>query len=123
MYSLNAAEKGDASNVIESLAYENGLPIAFHILLPEQGSRALEEFREAERKAGHADLIRLVESSKCDALLPYKIVKGIEEFAKSKRPLIAVAREAAPHINSHNDLLDWLRQKNQQRPADDLATR
>lgn len=123
LYGLRAAEKGDASNILESLAYEQVLPLAFHVFLPEQGSRALEEFREAERKAGHADAIRMVESSKCGALLPHKLVKGIDAFAKAKRPLIEVAREAAPHIHSQDELMDWLRQKNQQRSEYDSATR
>lgn len=109
---LLAAEKGDASNIFESAGYEFALPVMFRLLMPELGSQALDEFREAQRKAGHADLIRMVESSKCDALLPYKIVKGIEEFAQAKRPLLEVAKEAAPHIKSQGDFLEWLRQKN-----------
>jgi len=117
-YNLNAAEKGDASNFVEGMLYENALPIAFQVLVPGGGSRSLEEFREAERKAGYADAIRMVRTYKCGSLIPDKIVKGIEEYAKARRPLIEVVREAAPHIRSHDDLLGWLRLKSRQGAAD-----
>ena len=107
---LLAAEKGDASNRAESLLYENALPFVFSFILPAQGSQALEDFRASERKAGHADLIRLVQSSKCNALLPHKIVNGIEEFARTKRTLIDVVREAKPNIHSMSDLAELVRQ-------------
>lgn len=122
-YDLNAAEKGDAPNVIEGYAYENLLPIAFQVLMPEQGSKGLEEFRTTERKAGQADLNRMIRSSKCDAMLPYKLVKGAETFAKSKRSLLEVVSEAAPQIHSHSDLVAWLRQKSQRRESDNQLGR
>jgi TPR repeat protein len=113
LFGLNAAEKGDATNYLEGKLYEEALPFAFNVLFPEQGSKALAEFREAERRAGHADLIRLIQSSRCDALLPHRFVKGVEEFAKAKRPLIEVVREKAPQVRSVSDLVEWVRQRNQ----------
>ncbi len=121
-YGLTAAMKGDGSNFLEDMAYEKALPVAFQVLVPGQGTRALEEFREAERKAGYADLIRVVQASRCDALLPYKIVKGIEAYAKAKKSLFEVVREGAPHIRSQEDLLNWLRQKKQEGAPDAIAT-
>lgn len=111
LYGLRAAEKGDASNIIESYAYEKSLPYVFHFVLPEQGSKALEEFRQTERKAGHADAIRMAENSHCGGLLPYKMLNGVETFAKTKRTLLSVAEEVLPNINSAQDLADWLRQQ------------
>jgi hypothetical protein len=103
---------------LEGYAYENVLPVAFQVLLPEQGSKGLEEFRTTERKAGQADLNRMIRSAKCDALLPYKLVRGVEAFAKAKRSLLEVVREAAPQIHSHDELVTWLRQKGRRRESD-----
>jgi tetratricopeptide (TPR) repeat protein len=120
---LQAAEKGDAPNAAESIAYEWALPIAYQVFVPGLGSTALDDFRKAERKAGEGDLIRMVESSKCRALLPYKIVKGIETFAKTPKSLLEVARTSAPNIHSTTDLSTWLRQQHQKQSGGDSPAR
>jgi hypothetical protein len=104
LFQLRAAEKGDASNIAEGLAYEWVAPKLIPVFFPEQGTRALDEIRESARKAGHADLIRMVEASECGALLPQRIVEGIEAFAKSKRSLFEVAKTVAPELGSFEDL-------------------
>ncbi len=99
-FALQAAEKGDASSLPESIVYEQGLPLVFALLHPEAGSSALEDFRETARRAGNADVVRLAESSECGALLPHRIVEGIEAFAAHRRSLYAVARERLPQLGS-----------------------
>jgi tetratricopeptide (TPR) repeat protein len=108
---LQAAEKGDAPNVVESLAYEWLLPKAYQVFVPGLGSQAMEEFRKAERTAGSGDELRMVESSKCQALLPNKIVNGLETFAKTKRSILEVGQASSPNIRSLADLTAWLQQQ------------
>jgi tetratricopeptide (TPR) repeat protein len=110
---LQAAEKGDAPNPIEGAAYEWLLPKAYQVFVPGNGSQALEEYRKAERMAGSSDELRMVESSNCKALLPNKIVNGIEQFAKSRKSLLEVAQKSSPNIHSLSDLSVWLQQQNQ----------
>ena len=110
---LQAAEKGDASNVAEGVAYEWLLPKAYQVFVPGLGSQALDEFRRAERTAGSGDELRMVESSKCTALLPHKIVNGIELFARTRRSLLDIGKASSPNINSVADLTAWLQQQNQ----------
>lgn len=114
---LQAAEKGDAPNFVESAAYEWLLPKAYQVFVPGLGSQALDEFRKAERAAGASDELRMVESSKCTALLPHKIVNGIEKFAKAKRSLLDLGRTTSRNIHSLDDLAVWLQQQNQQQAA------
>lgn len=108
---LQAAERGDAPNVLEGVAYEWLLPKAYQVFVPGTGSQSLEEFRKAERTAGSGDELRMVESSKCKALLPHKIVNGIEAFAKSRKSLLDVGRASSPNIRSLGDLSIWLQQQ------------
>jgi hypothetical protein len=105
VYRLHAAEKGDASNIIESRIYQAALPAVFQLLFPEQARQGLEEIQQSAHKAGHADLIRMVQSSKCGALLPYKVVSGIKAFANARRSLYEVAQQVSPDIHSIHDLL------------------
>jgi hypothetical protein len=109
LYGIKAAEKGDAPNFLIGPIYEQFLPVVYRLLLPEQGERALEEVRETARKAGHADLLRMVQSSKCGALLPRKIIDGIETFAKTRKSLFDVAQQQYPNIHSLDDLTSLLR--------------
>lgn len=109
---LQAAERGDAPNVIEGVAYEWLLPKAYQVFVPGTGSQSMEEFRRAERTAGSGDELRMVESSKCQALLPHKIVNGLETFAQTKRSLLEVGKESSPGIRSLPDLTAWLQQQN-----------
>jgi tetratricopeptide (TPR) repeat protein len=109
---LQAAEKGDAPNVVEGMAYEWLLPKAYQVFVPGLGSQAMEEFRKSERLAGSGDELRMVESSKCGALLPHRIVTGLETFAKTKRSLVEVGRTSSPNIRSVGDLTAWLQQQN-----------
>lgn len=111
---LQAAEKGDASNFIEGAAYEYMLPKAFQVLLPAQGSQSLEDFRKAERAAGSGDELRMVENSKCGALMPSKIVTGIKNFAKSNKSLLQVIQSTTPNVRSLEDIPKWLQQKGSQ---------
>jgi len=120
---LQAAENGDASNVIEGSAYEWMLPRAYQVFVPPLGTKAMEEFRKAERLAGSGDELRMVESSKCKALLPYKIVSGIERFAKTRRSLLEIAQASSPNIRSMADLSAWLQQQTQKPTAGGLPTR
>ena len=108
---LQAAEKGDAPNVIESMAYEWLLPRAYQVFVPGLGSQGIDEFRKGERTAGSGDELRMVESSKCQALLPHKIVNGLETFAKTKRSLLQVGQASSPNIRSLADLTAWLQQQ------------
>jgi tetratricopeptide (TPR) repeat protein len=108
---LQAAERGDAPNVIEGVAYEWLLPKAYQVFVPGLGSQSMDEFRKAERTAGSGDELRMVESSKCQALLPHKIVNGLETFAKSKRSLVEVAQTSSSNIHSIADLTGWLQQQ------------
>jgi hypothetical protein len=71
----------------------------------------MDEFRKAERTAGSGDELRMVESSKCQALLPHKIVNGLEAFAKSKKSLVEVAQTSSSNIHSIADLTAWLQQQ------------
>lgn len=120
---LQAAEKGDAPNPVEGYAYEWLMPKAYQVFVPGLGSQALEEFRKAERAAGSGDELRMVESSKCKALVPHKIVNGIELFAKSRRSLLEVGQASSPNIRSLADLTAWLQQQSQRPPAGVLPTR
>jgi hypothetical protein len=117
MVQLQAAEAGDAPNPIEGYGYEWLMPKAYQVFVPGLGSRALEEFRKSERAAGSGDELRMVESSKCNALVPHKIVEGIETFAKSKRSLLQVAQASSPNIRSLADLSAWLQQQSQKTSA------
>jgi tetratricopeptide (TPR) repeat protein len=111
MAQLQAAENGDAPNVVEGYGYEWLMPKAYQVFVPGLGSRASEEFKKAERAAGSGDELRMVESSKCKSLVPYKIVSGIETFAKSKRSLLQIAQSSSPNIRSLADLSAWLQQQ------------
>lgn len=106
---LMAAEKGDASNYFEGMAYEKAMPFAFQLLFPDLGEKALDERREAQREAGRADVLRMVESSECSALLPHKILAGVEKFASAKRSLFDVVRAEKPNINSIEDVYNMVR--------------
>lgn len=108
---LQAAEKGDAPNIVEGLAYEWLLPKAYQVLVPGLGSQAVDEFRKSERVAGSGDELRMVESSKCNALLPHRIVTGLETFAKTKKSLVEVGRTSSPNVRSVGDLSAWLQQQ------------
>lgn len=117
MAQLQAAEKGDAPNPIEGYGYEWLMPKAYQVFVPALGTQALEEFRKAERAAGSGDELRMVESSQCKALVPHKIVNGIELFAKSRRSLLQIAQTSSPNIRSLADLSAWLQQQNQGKSA------
>ena len=106
---LQGAEKGDATNILEGRTYDWALPYLFEAMYPALGPKALEERREAQREAGKADLLRLVESSNCDSLVAFKFVKGVEAFAKKKKSLLEWGREAAPNLRSVTDLPDLIR--------------
>jgi len=105
---LMAAEKGDASNFLESSVYEYIIPKAYQVIYPGQGEDALKQRREAFHEAGKADLLRLVESSKCDSLVTHKLVKGVEQFAKTKKTLYENVKEIAPEIKSVYDISSYL---------------
>jgi tetratricopeptide (TPR) repeat protein len=109
LYGIKAAEKGDAPNFIIGPIYEQYLPAVYQLLLPEQGEKALDEVRETAREAGKADLIRMVQSTKCGELLPMKIVNGVEAFSKARKSLLDVAIERYPNIHSLDDLTSLLR--------------
>ena len=106
---LSAAEKGDAVTFIDGYAYENLLPVAFQVIYPDQGSKALEERRESLREAGKADLLRIVETSNCKSLIAEKLVEGVEKFAQSKKTLFQTMKELKPQIKSIQDLPEVLR--------------
>jgi hypothetical protein len=116
LYGIRAAEKGDGRIFLETMLYEKYIPTLYFIFFPDQGQKALEEIRETARKAGHADLIRMVESSQCGELLPYKIVKGIETFAAARRSLWEVAAGVYPEIHSFGDIATVLTQRGQSSP-------
>ncbi len=125
LYGIRAAEKGDGRIFLETMLYEKYIPTIYFVFFPDQGHQALEEIRETARKAGHADLIRMVESvrkrstrteNKCDELLPYKIVKGIEAFAAAKRSLWEVAAGLYPEIHSFGDIATVLTERGQSSP-------
>lgn len=120
---LQAAEKGDAPNVVEGYAYEWLLPKAYQVFVPSLGSQALEEFRKSERAAGSGDELRMVESSNCKGLVPYKIVNGIELFAKSRRSLLEIGQASSPNVRSLADLSAWLQQRGQKASAGAPPTR
>jgi hypothetical protein len=109
LYGIKAAEKGDASNFIIGPIYEEYLPAIYKLLLPEQGDKALEELRQTLRRAGHADLLRVVQASSCGARMPRKFIDGIEAFSRTKKTLLEVAQDRYSTIHSFDDLIALLK--------------
>jgi len=106
---LLAAEKGDAVTILDGYLYEVTLPVAFQVIYPGQGSKALEERRESLREAGKADLLRLIETSNCNSLVAERFIEGVENFAKAKKTLFQNMKEIKPQIKSVQDLPEALR--------------
>ena len=105
LFRLHAAEKGDAPNVLESWMYEKSLPVLYRLIFPEVGVAALEERRHALRKAGNADLIRMVRQSECGALGPHKLITGVSKFAEARKSLLETAQEKLPGVKSLDDII------------------
>jgi len=101
---LKAAENGDATNLLEGMLYDRAMPLLVRLILPAQGESALAEVRRARHAAGKADATRIVRGSECEAMLPSKLVAGIDAFARSPRSLFDVVRELAPEVQSYDDL-------------------